>query len=101
MSANVLRGLLWSTLLLLSNATLANQNLLSNGDFEKPGFSFTPAPYWMATNDYRHLNPGPTKRLPTGSLPTMALASDRSSITRTGTLSPPETMDWRWTKARR
>lgn len=63
MSATVLRGLLWSTLLLFSNATLADQNLLSNGDFEKPGFSFTPDPYWMATNDYRYLNPGANEAL--------------------------------------
>lgn len=44
--------------LALSSINAFAQNLLSNGDFEKPGFSFTPEAYWMATNDYRHLNPG-------------------------------------------
>lgn len=37
-------------------------NLLSNGDFEKPGFSFVAAP-WPAVDDFRFLNPGANEAL--------------------------------------
>lgn len=45
-------------ILALSSFNAFGQNLLSNGGFENPGFSFTPAPYFLATDDYRYLDSG-------------------------------------------
>ncbi len=63
MPTNAVRHYLWPILMLASTSTLAGQNLLSNGDFENPGFTFTPSSHWMSTNDYRYLTPGENEAL--------------------------------------
>lgn len=59
MSARSLIGSIFAISLALVTSTASAQNLLTNGDFENPGFSFVPSVDWqLQTNNYRYLNTG-------------------------------------------